>query len=612
MVSLLSAVSLLIVVLSVVVSTTTVVEGRPIVWTGLSGNTLWNEPRNWDVGSVPTAGDDVTINLLNTVANVLIGPPPNAVCNSLQVGGTSTFVQTLSVTGPINIGPGGGNLVGLGSITYDSAPDAAFATVGIFNGGSRFTFRSGTLSGPGAFTFANLTLEDPALKVFNTSVTTGLLYVDPGVGFSASFNIDNDNTLVVKDTLKTTQGITVTSVTAKSLFQVGTFSFAASTGATLTIRGTASINALNIGGGTGTLNDNVQVTAANVASGAVLQLIGSPTSQRTFGDITGGGSLQITGGYNVFNKATNIGTVTIASGELHANGDLSIVNLAASAGVISGAQTLTVSNAAFKNINLLNVVINVNDAVFSQFGTLDGSTVNVLGTASTDDVGQLVMANGASLAIQKNAKVSQTKVFRVLPTGDHPSEFTNNGQWSSSADLSLVVPTNGLGSFTFAQGATLQLTGIPFSASAVTLASAFFKTVGSSVVIGSLIGNGSVMTQGDSFQVLGTANAKSFVHQNGVTQMGSGTIDSLAVQVGTYNITGSGATVGSLSFTGGEITGAAGAGTILSVGDTTITGASAKTLSNILVTTSTLQLSCNAPQCQLFTSSASLTAKSSA
>jgi len=104
------------------------------------------------------------------------------------------------------------------------------------------------------------------------------------------------------------------------------------------------------------------------------------------------------------------------------------------------------------------------------------------------------------------------------------------------------------------------------------------------------------------------------MHMNGITQLSSGNINTLDVQNGVYNFTGTGASVGALTFEGGTIAATPGTSALLTVGTLTLTDPNPtqprpKTFVSITITVQTLSLVCGPNQCQLFTQNANLTTK---
>jgi len=150
-----------------------------------------------------------------------------------------------------------------------------------------------------------------------------------------------------------------------------------------------------------------------------------------------------------------------------------------------------------------------------------------------------------------------------------------------------------------------------FNAGSLILTAANFSSIGSIVNVGSISGTGVLDNEGQQFVVSGNLAAQKFILVNGLVQSATANINTFDIQSGTFNITGSGATVSSLTWEGGLITSpSTTASTTLNVATLTLTGTQPKTLSNIKATVTNLALSCGTQQCQLFTQNASLNTKS--
>jgi len=495
-------------------------------------------------------------------------------------------------------------------LNFNSAPSLPFSNAGQFSAGNNFVFLSGSLSGSGTFTFTNVNFSGPALKVINTTAdVTGTIFIDPGRGAQGVITIQQGK-LVVTGTLRTTEILTINSLTGAQLSVPGSFLYEANSPTNMaTIRGQASINVLHVTMGLVTISDSVNIASVTLDSGAVLTLIGDSTSTRMIGDITGAGTVQIQGGTNQFNTMSNIGSVSLSGGTLTASGKaVTIGNLLQTGGVFSGSASITVGVAHFSNAEILNSPISVSALTLEGFSTLDGSTLSVLQNGVISKLSQLTLENGAIFIVTKTAQISQSAAMSFLPSGTtNPSSFQNDGRWTSTSDLKIVVNTKGTGAYQFGTGSTSEITGIAFNAGSLTLTSSSFTSIGCVVSIGNIAGTGTIFSQGAQFVVSGELNAAKFTNANGDTQIGSGSIQLLDIQTGTFTVTGTGASAGTLTFEGGTIASPGPTSALLTVGTMKITGAQPKTLSVINVAATTLSLSCGTGQCQLFTQRANLT-----
>jgi len=569
-------------------------------------------PQNWDCLCIPTIADDVVINLANIPGQPRIGAVPGF-ARSLTVGGNSNTPQSLYIQNALTVGVGGVSIPPNGYITLDSATGTPLTSAGPVNGLTRFLFNSGTLAGAGPFNFQNVNFTGPALKVINTTaVVTGLLLVNPGPAGQGVINIQGGQLQIATGaTLRSSESLTLTSMTGGSLNAQGVVMFLGGATNVFTLRGPAMIASLSLTGGTTTISDNVTVTSANVQTGAIINLIGVTESQRNFGDITGAGTVQVQGGTNVFTKMTNIGTVLLQGGVLQGNANpLTIGTLEQTSGILNGKATVSINTATFSNADIVNSPVTVTGVTFKGPTTLDGAILTVVTTAVIATDSQLTLSDGAQFVISSTGQVSQSAPLSIVPSSQvHPPIFTNNGQWTSTSKLTLVVGTKGTGSFQLGTGSTTVLSGIAFNAGSLTLTSSFFSAVGSVVNVGSISGTGTIDTNGEQFIVTGALAASNVTLENGVVQCGSANINLLDGRSGTFNITGPSAVVSSLTWEGGLITCPPAAGTTLTVTSLTLTGTQPKTLINVKAVVTNLSLTCGTQQCQLFTLSASLTTK---
>jgi len=306
---------------------------------------------------------------------------------------------------------------------------------------------------------------------------------------------------------------------------------------------------------------------------------------------------------------SNIGSVSLSGGTLTASGKaVTIGNLLQTGGVFSGSASITVGVAHFSNAEIYNSPISVSALTLEGFSTLDGSTLSVLQSGVISKLSQLTLENGANFLVTKTAQISQSAAMSFLPSGTtNPSSFQNDGRWTSTSDLKIVVNTKGTGAYQFGTGSTSEITGIAFNAGSLTLTSSSFTSIGCVVSIGNIAGTGTILSQGAQFVVGGELDAAKFTNANGDTQVGSGSIQLLDIQTGTYTVTGTGASAGTLTFEGGTIASPGPNAALLTVGTLKITGGQPKTLSVINVAATTLSLSCGTGQCQLFTQRANLT-----
>jgi len=240
---------------------------------------------------------------------------------------------------------------------------------------------------------------------------------------------------------------------------------------------------------------------------------------------------------------------------------------------------------------------------------MNGASLAVTNLCIVSASSQLTLSDGANFIVNRTARVSQSAPLKLLPAGgNRPSAFENDGRWTSTSDLEIVVTTRGVGTFEFGTGSKTTVTGINFTTGAMTLTGAQFTVIGSFVTVGSIDGRSSTIDhKGQTFTVLGNANIANYIHENGQTSVGGGNFGTVDVQNGLWNLTGIGATIGTLRFEGGLVSATHGKGAAITVTSTILTGTEPKTFEDIRVTTTSVSLSCGVQQCQLFTKNAIFT-----
>jgi hypothetical protein len=445
--------------------------------------------------------------------------------------------------------------------------------------------------------------------VINTTVTiSGSLVTNSEAG--SSIDIPNGQ-LHVTGTFRSTNALTISSEGTGNLNVPGIFTFQGSATDALTIRGSATLANLQVVSGIATLADNVVITTVRVESGATLNTIGALTVHRTIGEISGPGILQIQGGNNSFTTLTNFGSVMISGGIFKVDGrPATIINLKTTSGIITGRTPISITTATLTSAEIIFSPLSVTTLNLDGFTNLEGASISVLGTAIISNPAQLTLSDGAVFSINRTAVVTQSATLKILPSGGVPPPvLLNQGRWSSSAELDIVVETRGTGTYELGALSTTTINGVHFNSGPVTLTGKFNSLGGTTTVIESITGSGTVTTEATHFAVIGNVATNLFTHINGLTTIPTATISTLDIQSGLFNITGAGVTANTLNFEGGTISATTPSGT-LKVGALTLTGTQPHTLENIAVTANSLTLSCGPQQCQLFTINATLTAKS--
>jgi len=600
--------NLILLILATIISLS---QARTVRWTAAGGTPLWDFANNWDCLCVPSASDDVIIDLANIPGNVRIGGSV-ATCNSLTIGGTSSFGQMLTVQGQLTIGAGGGKINTNGQLILDSAPSLPLSCAGLFDGGKGLSFISGNLAGPGSFSFTTLNLTSPALKQFSATVSiSNYLNVLPGVGSPGTVTISAGTLTISNSAVFATEESLTLSVEGTGAFNVlGSISFAATVASkTLTFRGFSTVANLTTKGGTVVVNDGSSFSQVALGGGSVLTLIGAPDSKRTFGVVTGLGLVSIQGGTNVFN-GMSVGTVNLNSGYLVTDSSISITSLTINGGNLQGNGQVSASSLTLANAQIFSVSLSAASITISGFTTFTGAQLQITGTGSVTQSSQFTMASASTVTVQSGASISQTADFKILPSGtEQPSLFVNNGQWNVGGRLTVVVNVQGSGTWSLGANAYLTATGINFAAGTLAISNrATFYCDGAVVSVGTVNGNsGGIITVSNKQFIATTLNVAVFNHQGGNTQFNTGVIGNLTVVSGNCNVTQS-ATVTNLMFQGGNLNGQSSTSTTVSATNTLLQTTSLKNLNTINVVSTVLRFLCKGPQslCQFFINDANL------
>ena len=155
-----------------------------VTWTGGGGDNNWDTAANWSTDTVPTSGDDVTINI---AANVVHSNDVTDSINSLTstepltISGGTLSIAAASTIGTLSLT--GGTLTGTGDLTVSGL----------------LTLTSGTLSGPGALNADGGILLNPGVQGLNFAGCT----INNPAGQTATWNGagSGSNILVSNDTV---------------------------------------------------------------------------------------------------------------------------------------------------------------------------------------------------------------------------------------------------------------------------------------------------------------------------------------------------------------------------------------------------------------------------
>ncbi|MGO8746956.1 MAG: hypothetical protein ACLQNE_13295, partial [Thermoguttaceae bacterium] len=131
-----------------------------VAWTGAGGNSNWDNKLNWSTGSVPGAGDAVSI-ILTSAATVTINSGDNESIGSLTTGST----DTLKITG--------GSLTIAGTSTLSGPLTMTGGYLEATGSGVDVTVNgTTTVSGASLYAEGGATLNLPNLKTYTETDST--------------------------------------------------------------------------------------------------------------------------------------------------------------------------------------------------------------------------------------------------------------------------------------------------------------------------------------------------------------------------------------------------------------------------------------------------------
>ena len=373
-------------------------------WIGAqSGN--WGDAANWSTGRVPTATDDVLLNLAPGSA-INIGGGSFAVHSLVEAGGgqlTLNFDGSLTVGGRASIADTFTINAGTLNVMDETAIGSVLNNEGTFSVGQRAVLGSltenlgGVQSGPGtaivtgAADIESGIMSGPGMLVINgqgtlnvVSLQNGFVLVNQGtttvvgtsVGGDTTSLLQNAGTLVVPalssiaintqlansgtiqlgagsslQTRATTISGIVTGAAGSQLNAVGPFSLTASgqiTGANLSLSGNGTIagSILLPAAGSLTLGGNFDITGAVTGdSSTTFNYVGSLTTTFEAAAAFNVGTVLVNSGTLKFLNSPTIGALTVGglgTAELDATTTLGALTLNGS-GTISGSGTVTVT-----------------------------------------------------------------------------------------------------------------------------------------------------------------------------------------------------------------------------------------------------------------------------
>jgi hypothetical protein len=528
-----------------------------VSWVGGSGD--WDTASNWSTGSLPTAADDVVINVAN-VDNLAIthNRSRTDIVHSLNVG-NSTYSLSLS-NGTLSLATAstiGGALTVSGGTTLTGSGNLAVAGL--------LTWRGGTMSGSGTTTanggivingansvterLDGRTLNLPGPQVCTWSGANDI-EMDRGATFNvqagASFVIQNDRHLrygtgLASPALNIAKTATLTKQTTSGVTEISLQGFVNNAGTVNVQTGTLQIDdggnmsgpfnvspgaTLDFHDGVFSLNGGTKIVQSGTGTGSTLNVdtnaIVSVNTGITIGtDVVNlGGTLQ--GPANV----TFSGDVTWSGGSMIGPGKTTI----------GGTGSLTISGTVILNDYAL---------------TLQGPTTWSSGAGDIRMIGGVVLTNASTFTIANNQIMSFVSGSRVTPVFNNSGRLIKssstvgttvfnaplfNNLRSGSVDVQKgTLQINGgstnQGTLMAESGATLSINGTAFG-------SAYNNFNFSSSVIK---GAGTIIFAGISSQVTDIAGTYAVT---GATMVSDGTVNFLnSASTGTFSNSGGTVTI---------------------------------------------------------------------
>jgi hypothetical protein len=347
----------------------------------------------------------------------------------------------------------------------------------------------------------------------------------------------------------------------------------------------AAAGKLRLSGG-GTSTGNVSVSA-----NATLQI---DTADFNFngGALTGSGSINLAGANTTFSGVTGNSNIKISGGTAKFTGSSSSTGaLTLNSGVIDGASTTTATVAGLTwtagEISTTNIVTSGGATIVAGDGnrrlsngaklTFAGNTTWDGSTITTGEASQITNAANVTFSVSGNGTIAHDGVG-ARSTFTNAGVFSQSGAATDSTEIQTKFVNTGAIN---ASAGTLRLSGGGNSTGTVTIANNAKIEIGGSdfsFTSGTLSGNGTIEISSATASFGGTSGSANLKITGGNanfdgTHGGSGTLILVS-----GNVTGNGnVTVGGFDWTGGNVE-----AKVTTTGDTTISGAAAKTLSSEL------------------------------
>ena len=511
-----------------------------VAWTG-AVNSSWDTPGNWSTGSVPVAVDDVTINVAANPTITLATNVGRAVQSLISAENLTLTSGSLSVAGNATLSSivqssGTAAYNGVTSIATGSVSGGTMTGTGAVSIAGAFAWSGGGMTGTGSTVFgpaSTVTLTGvadiarPLTFAGTTNWTAGNLPFRTGgsVVNSGAFTVDSAGLL---------QGFG-NSTGAFIFTNVGTFT-KANTGQVRFILSSGGLafnnsGAVTVGGGTlGLDRGGTHTGDFALAAGTTLR-IAETQAFAAGADVTGSGTLQVSGGAATFDgfrfipnviqtggTSTVNGAITIGGGELSAGtwagpGAINVTGVFSwSGGGMSGAGETTFSASSTVAIT----------------GTWSVGRVATFGGTTTWTAGSLIISTGGGVVNTGTFTVDTAGLLQAFGDVAGAFQFTNSGTFVklNSGQVRFIISSGGVefnntGTVTVG-GGTLGLDrgGTHTGDFALAAGTTFRLGGGHTFAQGSDITGAGILTVDDGlFDFGGTANVQSFTITNAQTRM---------------------------------------------------------------------------------------------
>jgi|GEM_PF-6296597 len=477
----------------------------PVVWTGAAGDNLWHTPGNWSPTGVPTAADDVTIDVAGAPTILFNTTTGTRSVNSLVLneklsmsGGKLTVVSTADVNANITFTTGGeiaggswnfadGSLSGNASLSNRVSDLTLVGPAIIQGGGTWIRFKNVALSG-------QLTVSNNTLLAFDgdQTIANGTLILQNGsfVGHSPA------GTLTVAPTA-TVRGagafFTAALNSTSTLLNQG---IVEADGGTLDINAKTIVNTgtLKVSGGSMVLGTPSVALSGNgaisVSAGTLLLRGTFPSSAvknftRTGGVVRMQGAMDNSGNSFTFNNATGTwqfeggsitgGTLSFADGQT-LTGNASLTNRVRDLTILGDGKTAGGGTwIQFSNVSLPGT-FTVGDNTLLAFDgdeTLASGTIvmeSSLSYLACNPSGTLTIGPAATIrgrgqfaTVQSGSQtnlVNHGLIHADLPNGDllvTARQMTNTGTIRVAPTARIFRKPNSVGGETFVNLGTIKL-----------------------------------------------------------------------------------------------------------------------------------------------------------